>query len=142
MWRAVGRVIGGRCQRLATRRLTTLHVCKTRGCYCSFRLLMMGGVSPGTYKYEIKFGYTVASYWIFFVNLELLYCISKSPTLVPVVSQINPIYIFTARLIQKYFKFIFLLQPHLSRNLFPYSFPTYVLYAFYISYCMLHVLRI
>ena len=27
---------------------TTFHVCKTRGCQCSFRLLMMGGVSPET----------------------------------------------------------------------------------------------
>jgi len=46
-------------------------VWKTRGCQCSFRLLMMGGVSPETcwasYKYEIiKFWYTVASGWIFF----------------------------------------------------------------------------
>jgi len=35
-------------QRPATTRLTTIHVCKTRGCQCSFRLLMMGGVSPET----------------------------------------------------------------------------------------------
>jgi len=39
---------------------------------CSFRLLMMGGVSPETcwdsHKYEIKFWYTVASCWIFYVN--------------------------------------------------------------------------
>ena len=49
MWKVVGRV-------LATRP-TTFHVWKTRGCQCSFRLLMMGGVSPETcwasYKYEI-----------------------------------------------------------------------------------------
>ena len=42
------------------------------GFYCSFRLLMMGGVSPETrrasYKYEIKFSYTVASCWIFYMN--------------------------------------------------------------------------
>jgi len=35
----------------------TFHVCKTRGCWCSFRLLMMGGASPETcwalYKYGI-----------------------------------------------------------------------------------------
>jgi len=49
---------------------TTLHVWKTRGCQCRFRLLMMGGVSPETcwasYKYRIiKFWYIVASCWIF-----------------------------------------------------------------------------
>jgi len=42
---------------------------KTRGCQCSFRLLMMGGVSPetywGSYKYGIiKFWCIVASRWI------------------------------------------------------------------------------
>jgi hypothetical protein len=56
----------------ASTRSTTFHVCKTKGCQCSFRFLMMGGVSPETcwasYKYEIKFWYTVASYWIFYVN--------------------------------------------------------------------------
>ena len=46
------------------------HVSKTRGCLCSFRLLMMGGVSPVTcwvsYKYGmIKFWYIAASCWIF-----------------------------------------------------------------------------
>jgi hypothetical protein len=41
-------VIAGHCQRPATTRPTTLHVCKTRGCQCSFRLQMMGGVSPET----------------------------------------------------------------------------------------------
>jgi len=52
------------------------HVWKTKRCQCSFRLLMMGGVSPNTcwasYKYGItKFWYTVASCWIF---LYELYC--------------------------------------------------------------------
>ena len=27
---------------------TVFYVCKTGGCLCSFRLLMMGGVSPET----------------------------------------------------------------------------------------------
>jgi hypothetical protein len=44
-------------QRPTTTRLTTFYVWKTRGCQCSFSLLMMGGVSPETcwasYKYEI-----------------------------------------------------------------------------------------
>jgi len=48
----------------------TFHVCKTRGCQCSFSLLMMGRVSPETcwasYKYGItNFWYIVASCWIF-----------------------------------------------------------------------------
>ena len=50
---------------------------KTRSCQCSFRLLMMGGVSPETcwasYKYEIKFWYTVASCWIFYMNCCCVY---------------------------------------------------------------------
>jgi len=33
-------------QRPTTARPTTFHVCKTRGCLCSFRLLMMGCMSP------------------------------------------------------------------------------------------------
>ena len=56
---------------------TTSHVCKTRGCQCSFRLLMMGGVPPETcwasYKYEIKLWYTVASCWIFLCKFILLF---------------------------------------------------------------------
>jgi len=57
-------------QRPPTTRPTTFHVCKTRGCQCSFGLLMMGCVSPETcwasYKYGIiKFWYIVASCWIF-----------------------------------------------------------------------------
>jgi hypothetical protein len=87
--KVVGRVVGGRCQaefsgrvvRMMSRRYytwqlppttrpTTFHTCKTKGCLCSFRLLMMGGVSPETcwasYKYGIiKFWYIVASCWIF-----------------------------------------------------------------------------
>jgi hypothetical protein len=63
-------------QRPPTTRLTTFHVWKTGGCRCSFRLLMMDGVSPETcwasYKYGIiKFWYIVASCWIF---LYELYC--------------------------------------------------------------------
>jgi len=55
-WKVVGRVVGGHCQAQNTvpdnihqlHAQTTFHVCKTRGCQCSFRLLMMGGVSPET----------------------------------------------------------------------------------------------
>jgi hypothetical protein len=49
-------------QRPATTRPTTLPACKTRGCQCSFRLLMMDDVSPETcwasYKYKTKFWWT------------------------------------------------------------------------------------
>jgi len=73
-------LVGGRCQahcvwqRPLTTRPTTFHVWKTRGCQCSFRLLMMSGVSPETcwasYKYGIiKFWYIVASGWIFLYGL-------------------------------------------------------------------------
>ena len=56
--------------KVSTTRPTTFHVCKTRGYQCSFRLLMMGGVSPETcwasYKYGIiKVWYIVACCWIF-----------------------------------------------------------------------------
>jgi hypothetical protein len=64
-------------QRPATTRPTTFHVHKTRGGKCSFRLPMMGGVSPETCwascKYEIKFWYTVAPCWIFYVNYTAMH---------------------------------------------------------------------
>jgi hypothetical protein len=43
-------------QRPPTTRPTTFHVCKTRGCQCSFRFLMMGGVSPKTCWASYKYG--------------------------------------------------------------------------------------
>jgi len=62
-WKVFGHVAGGRCQaqcawqRPPTTRPTTFQVWKPRGCQCSFRLLMMGGVSPekcwALYKYGI-----------------------------------------------------------------------------------------
>ena len=80
--KVVGRVVGGRCQaqcawqRPPSTRPTTFRVWKIRGCQCSFRLLMMGGVSPETcwasYKYGIiKFWYIVTSCWFFFMNCIL-----------------------------------------------------------------------
>jgi hypothetical protein len=61
-------------QRPPTTRPTTFHVGNTRGCQCSFRLLMMGGVSPercwALYKYGIiKFWYIVAFCYIFLCEL-------------------------------------------------------------------------
>jgi len=75
---------GGRCQaqcawqRPPAARPTTFYVWKTRGCQCSFRLLMMGGVSPKTcwasYKYGIiKLWYIFASCWIFFMNCTVMH---------------------------------------------------------------------
>jgi len=43
-------------QRPPTTLPTTFHVWKTRGCQCSFRLLMMGGVSPETCWASYKYG--------------------------------------------------------------------------------------
>ena len=79
-------------QRPPTTRPTTSHIWKTRGCQCSFRLLMIGGVSPETcralYKYGIiKFWYFVASCWIFLYELyydarmhehQVYFCLSTS----------------------------------------------------------------
>jgi hypothetical protein len=69
-------------QRPPTTRPTTFYVCKARGCWCSIRLLMIGGVSPETcwasYKYEIKFWHTVAFCWIFYMNYFLFIWSSKS----------------------------------------------------------------
>jgi hypothetical protein len=49
---------------------------KTRGCQCSFRLLMIGGVSPETcwasYKYEII--KILIHFWILLDFLHELYC--------------------------------------------------------------------
>ena len=84
-WNVVVLVNGGRCQAQCawqcppSTRPTTFNVWKTRGCQCSSRLLMMGGVSPekcwASYKYGIiKFWYTVASCWVFLYELCILYC--------------------------------------------------------------------
>jgi len=43
-------------QRPTTTRPTTFHICKTRGCLCSFRLLMMGSVLPETCWASFKYG--------------------------------------------------------------------------------------
>jgi hypothetical protein len=77
----------------------TFHVWKTRGYQCSFRLLMMGGVSPETcwasYKYWIiQFWYTVApccisSLW------TVLWCTDPR----------------TLSLLSKYYEFVFYSTP-------------------------------
>jgi hypothetical protein len=71
-WKVVGRVVAGRCcwRRPPTTHPTTFHICKSRGCQCSFRLLMMGVVSPETcwasHKYKLtEIWYTFASCWTF-----------------------------------------------------------------------------
>ena len=77
-WTCSWRTLSGRAwQRPPITRPTTFHACKTRGCQCSFKLPMMGGVSPDTswasHKYEIKFCYTVASRWIFYMNYAMMH---------------------------------------------------------------------
>ena len=84
----------GRCQvQCAWQCPTTCHVWKTRGWQCSFRLLMMGGVSPkicwASYKYGIiKCWYIVASCWIFFMRYTMMHWSSnvnyKYPSAAPV----------------------------------------------------------
>jgi hypothetical protein len=71
-WKVVGLVVGGhfQTQYWAWQRPTTSNRWNTTGCQGSFRLLMMGGVSPETcwasYTYGIiKFWYIVASCFIF-----------------------------------------------------------------------------
>jgi len=75
-WKVVWCVVDGRCQAQCAwqsppaTRPTIFNAWKTRGCQCSFRLLMMGGVSPescwASYKYGIiKCWYIVASCCIF-----------------------------------------------------------------------------
>jgi hypothetical protein len=68
MWKVVGRVVGGWCQAQCawhhppTTRPTTFYIWKTRGCQCSFRLLMIGGVSPETCWASYKYG--IIKIWI------------------------------------------------------------------------------
>ena len=62
-------------QHSPTTRPANFHVWKTRGCHCSFRLLMMSGVSIeicwASYKYGIiKFWYIFASCWIFLYEFD------------------------------------------------------------------------
>ena len=83
MWKVVGRVVAGRCQAealcpTASSNHTSnnlLHM-QTRGCWCSFRRLMMGGMSPETCWASYK-------YWI--INVDTLlhlvgfFCMNCSP---------------------------------------------------------------
>jgi hypothetical protein len=89
----VQRVVGGLCrthtvhdnvhqlhvrQRPPTTRPTTFHVWITRGCQCSFRLLMTGGVSPETcwasYKYGIiNFDALLHLFGFFFMNFTMMH---------------------------------------------------------------------
>jgi hypothetical protein len=60
-------------------RPTTFYVWKTRGCQFSFRLLMMGGVSPETYWASYKYGiitfwYIVAFFFIFLHETRVGVC--------------------------------------------------------------------
>jgi hypothetical protein len=78
MWKVVRHAGIGLCQVTYTtwQHSTTFHLCKSRGCLCSFRLLMMGDMSPKTCwaSFKIrnnKIWYTVAFYWVFTVRIVL-----------------------------------------------------------------------
>jgi len=77
---AAGRRCQAQCawQHLPSTRPTTFHVWKTRGCQCSFRLLVMGGVSPetcwGSYKYGIiNFDTLLHLVGFFFMNSTMMH---------------------------------------------------------------------
>jgi hypothetical protein len=86
MWKAFGRAVGGRCQancawqRPPTTRRIAFHIWKTRGCQCSFRPLMMGGVSPETCWASYKYGiikiliHCCNLLDFFFMNYGLKFC--------------------------------------------------------------------
>jgi len=76
---------------------TTFHVWKTRACQCSFRLLMMGGVSTETcrasYKYGItKFWCIVAACWILFYEWRVAICYQTVTAVSLLVGEHEPIY--------------------------------------------------
>jgi len=83
-WKVVGRVVGGCCQahyawqHPPTTRPTTFHVWKTRGCHCSFRLLMMGGVSPETCWASYKYGIINFDTLLHLVGFFCVNCIMSS----------------------------------------------------------------
>ena len=92
-WKAVGRVVGGHCQahcawqRPPTTRPTTFHAWKPRGCQCSFRLLMMGGVSPETcwtsYKHGIIKNFDTLLHLAGFSLWIVLWCMDPQTSNIP-----------------------------------------------------------
>jgi len=99
-WKIVGCVVGRRCQahcawqRPLTTRPTTFHVWKTSGCQCSFRLLIMGGISFETCwascKYVIIiFWYIFASCWIFHYESANSVTLNVSAAIVQWILKIN-----------------------------------------------------
>ena len=69
-------------QRPPTTRPTTFHVWKTRDCQRSFRLLMMGGVSPETCWASYKYGtikVLIHCCILLDFSLRIVFCSSVSP---------------------------------------------------------------
>ena len=71
-WRRRSLICQAHCswQRPPTTRPTTFHVWETRGCQCSLRLLMMGGVSSETCWASYKYG--IITFWYIVVSCRIL----------------------------------------------------------------------
>jgi hypothetical protein len=75
-------------------------------------------------------------------NPKVHYCVHKGTPLVPVMSQINPIHITRSYISKTILNITFHLNLGLPSGLFPYGFPTKILYAFLFSRCVPHALPI
>ena len=77
------------CRNKQTTRPTTFHVCKTRGCYCSFRLLMMGCVLPDTCWASYKYGIINFDTLLHLVGFFYMNCYSWTLPLIIILFQID-----------------------------------------------------
>jgi hypothetical protein len=106
-------------QRPPATRPATFYVWKTRGCQCSFRLLMMDGVSPETcwtsYKYGIiKFDTLLHLFGFFFMNFTMMY---GSMNVKPMVGVVTFLVIFLCHVLYLMLLALFLgliFQSHIS----------------------------